>query len=189
LRTSQGHGQLSAASRYPRKQHLAPFYGCSGSTMKVFRCPGVTWIFGVLVDRRRLFCQIITPGGGGRRSSSSLGQTLPCLASNVPPRTPVHHEERSLPPVEAFEVHPKNGYKGSCDQSKATGSQVPPSGTQKTAFGIVLWLFGVNHEGVLVPWGHLDVRGFGRPEVVLGREFRHNSPTQRCQGYPFLSLL
>ena len=36
----------------PNKQHLAPFYGCSGSTMKVFWCPGVTWMFGVSVGRR-----------------------------------------------------------------------------------------------------------------------------------------
>ena len=38
---------------------------------------------------------------------------------------------------------------------------------KETAFDIVLWLFGVNHEGILVPWGHLDFQDFGRPEVVF----------------------
>ena len=45
-----------------RKQHLAPFYGCSGSAMKVFQCHGVTWIPGFFVDRDLFFGWKTTSG-------------------------------------------------------------------------------------------------------------------------------
>ena len=90
-----------------------------------------------------------------------------CLATNAPPRTPIHHEGRSLPPVGAFEVRPREGHKGTCDHARATGSQAPPPGGQKAAFGIVWWLFGVHHEGIVVLWGHLDFQDFGRLGVIF----------------------
>ena len=75
LRPIQGHGQPSSAFRDPRKQHLAPFHGCSGSTMNVFWCPGVTWMFGVSVDRRwflHLDFASTPPHSWGRGTPSSL---------------------------------------------------------------------------------------------------------------------
>ena len=234
-------GRRAARRRLPgpKKQHLAPFGGCSASTMKVFWCPGVTWMFGVSVGRRwfwagnsassasRALTAVpgvllpLTPVASPirwtlslkthsshltRRSSqcvvpnsSLLMIDLSCfvlscsvlfgasrgeeqvkakrclalrgyyLASNAPPRTQIHHEEQSLPPVGAFEVRHGKGHEGTCDHASATGSQAPPPGPPKTAFGTVWWLFGVHHEGILVAWGHLDFRVFGRPQVVFGR--------------------
>ena len=52
-------------------------------------------------------------------------------------RTPIHPEEHSLQPVGAFEVRPKYSYIGIHDHPRATGSQAPPPGSLKVAFGTV----------------------------------------------------
>ena len=84
-------------------------------------------------------------------------------------RTPIHPEEHSLQPVGAFEVRPKYSYIGIHNHPRATGSQAPPLGSLKVAFGTIWSPILVHHEGILVPWGHLDFRVFGQPEVIFRR--------------------
>ena len=146
----------------PKGQHLAPFCVCSWSTMKDLCALGSPGFSGFWSGGGDVWLP------GPQTAPPARGMPL-CLATNVPPRTPIHHEGRSLPPVGAFEVRPKKGHKGNCNHARATGSQAPPPGAQNAAFGTLWWLFGVHHEGILVPWGRLDSRVCGRPEVIFGR--------------------
>ena len=65
-------GPRAARRRLPvaKKQHLAPFGGCSGSTMKVFCLPRVIWISGFCLISRFWsaggdFWPLGPPWGGG----------------------------------------------------------------------------------------------------------------------------
>ena len=177
MRPIQGHGQPGAASRGPKTpfgtvwrlfgvHHGGILVPWGHLDFRVFGRPEV--IFG-RPDRPR--ATPLRQAHGSRRLPLLCNAALRkrCLASNVTLRTPIVHEERSLLPVGASEVRRTKDYKGSCDQARATGSQAPPPGAQKIPFGTVWWLFGVHHGGILVPWGHLDFRVFGRPEVIFGR--------------------
>ena len=101
-------------------------------------------------------------------------------------RTPIHPEEHSLQPVGAFEVRPKYSYIGIHDHPRATGSQAPPLGSLKVAFGTIWSPILVHHEGILVPWGHLDFRVFGQPEVIFSPA--RPPPGHPCGGTPLAGL-